>query len=118
VLGALTAVAIALSSLGLAEAGLFPLPSPYHEAFGLSLFGALTPLLGAFALMRAHDDRRAVVALFAAFVAIVVLFLILNGLGGIATDATAGIWVRLLALPAFASVALIGWRASRPTQLA
>jgi hypothetical membrane protein len=113
VLGIATAVTIALSSLGLAEAGLFPLPSPYHEAFGLSLFGAFTPLLGGFALMRARDDRRAVGALFVAFAAIVVLFLILNGLGGIATSANAGVWVRIIATPAFGSVALIGWRARR-----
>jgi len=111
VLGITTAVTIALSSLGLAEAGLFPLPSPYHEAFGLSLFGAFTPLLGGFALMRARDDRRAVAALFVAFVAIVVIFAILNGVGGFATDANAGVWVRILALPAFAGVGFIGWRA-------
>ena len=115
VLGIATAVTIALSSLGLAEAGLFPLPSPYHEAFGLSLFGAFTPLLGGFALMRARDDRRAVAALFVAFVAIVVVFAILNGVGGLATDANAGVWVRILALPAFASVGFIGWRARTRT---
>ncbi|HEX3463755.1 MAG TPA: DUF998 domain-containing protein [Candidatus Elarobacter sp.] len=113
VLGTLTALAVALSSLGLAEAGLFPLPSPYHEAFGLSLFGAFTPLLGGFALMRARDDRRAVAALFIAFAAIVVLFLILNGLGGIVTNANAGVWVRIIAIPVFGSVAVIGWRARR-----
>jgi hypothetical membrane protein len=113
VLGVATAVTIALSSLGLAEAGLFPLPSPYHEAFGLSLFGAFTPLLGAFALLRARDDRGAIATLFIAFFAIIVLFAILNGVGGLATDGNAGVWVRLLALPAFASVAFIGWRARR-----
>ena len=113
VLGTVTALTVALSSLGLAEAGLFPLPSPYHEAFGLSLFGAFTPLLGGFALLRARDDRRAVVALFSAFVAIMVLFAILNGVGGLATNANAGVWVRIIALPAFGSVALIGWRAGR-----
>ena len=112
-LGTLTAVTVALSALGLAEAGLFPLPSPYHEAFGFSLFGAFTPLLGAFALLRARDDQRAVVTLFVAFAAIVVLFAILNGLGGIATDANAGVWVRIIALPAFGSVGFIGWRALR-----
>ena len=113
VLGTVTALTVALSSLGLAEAGLFPLPSPYHEAFGLSLFGAFTPLLGGFALLRARDDRRVVVALFIAFVAILVLFAILNGVGGLATNANAGVWVRVIALPAFGSVALIGWRARR-----
>ena len=97
VLGTATALTIALSSLGLAEAGLFPLPSPYHEAFGLSLFGAFTPLLGGFALLRARDDRRAVAALFIAFVAILVLFAILNGVGGLATNANAGVWVRIIA---------------------
>jgi hypothetical membrane protein len=113
VLGTLTAVTIALSSLGLAEAGLFPLPSPYHEAFGLSLFGAFTPLLGGFALLRARDDRRAVAALFSAFLAIVVVFAILNGVGGIARESNAGVWVRILALAAFAAVAIIGWRVRR-----
>jgi hypothetical membrane protein len=113
ILGTATAITVGLSSLGLAEAGLFPLPSPYHEAFGLSLFGALTPILGAFALLRARDDRRAVAVLFLAFVAILVVFAILNGVGGLATDANAGVWVRVLALIAFGSVAVIGWRAMR-----
>jgi hypothetical membrane protein len=113
ILGTATAITVALSSLGLAEAGLFPLPSPYHEAFGLSLFGALTPILGAFALLRARDDRRAVAGMFLAFVAILVVFAILNGAGGLASDANAGVWVRLLALVAFGSVAVIGWRAMR-----
>ncbi len=113
ILGTATAITVGLSSLGLAEAGLFPLPSPYHEAFGLSLFGALTPILGAFALLRARDDRRAVAVLFLAFIAILVVFVILNGVGGLATDANAGVWVRVLALVAFGSVAVIGSRAMR-----
>jgi hypothetical membrane protein len=113
ILGTATAITVALSSLGLAEAGLFPLPSPYHEAFGLSLFGGITPIFGAFALLRARDDRRAVAGLFLAFVAILVVFAVLNGAGGLATDANAGVWVRLLALVAFGSVGVIGWRAMR-----
>lgn len=113
VLGFATALTVALSSLGLMEAGLFPLPSPNHEAFGLSLFGALTPPLGGLALLRARDDRRAVVALFIAFLAIVLLFAVLNGVGGLATDPNVGVWVRILALPAFGSVALIAWRTAR-----
>jgi hypothetical membrane protein len=112
ILGIATAIAVALSSLGLGEAGLFPLPSPYHEAFGLSLFGVLAPLLSALAFWRARD-RAAAAVLLGAFGAIVVLFAILNGVGGFATDANAGIWVRILALPAFGSVAVIGWRIVR-----
>ena len=92
-------------------AGVFPLPSPLHDGFGLSAAGVFAPLFGAFALARALDRRWAVVTLLVAFVAVIVLFLIFNGLGGIATTANVGWWIRLAAVPAFGSTALIAWRA-------
>ena len=57
VMGSLTGLSLLLASVGLAMAGIFPLPSPLHYGFGLATFGALTPLLGAVAMWRLGETR-------------------------------------------------------------
>jgi hypothetical membrane protein len=43
-------ISLLLASMGLAMAGIFPLPNPLHYGFGLTLAALATPLLGASAL--------------------------------------------------------------------
>ena len=56
---------ILLSSLGLAMAGLFPLPNPLHYGFGLTTAAILTPLFGAASLRRSGSHRAAALLLAA-----------------------------------------------------
>jgi len=58
VLAGATAAALLLASAGIAMAGLFPLPSPFHYGFGLTTAGILVPAFGAFALLRTAGGRR------------------------------------------------------------
>ena len=56
---------VLLSSVGLAMAGLFPLPSPLHYGFGLTTAAILTPLFGAASLRRMGRRSAAAVLLVA-----------------------------------------------------
>jgi hypothetical membrane protein len=114
VLAVLTALTVLLPSVAFAMAGLFPLPNPLHYGFNLNLTGLGTTVLGAFSLRRAADDRRSAGILVAAFVVTLAVIAITFGVGGIATDANGGIWVRVLALLYLCSVAFLSWRVLKP----
>ena len=104
-----TGLAMTVSGLVMAMAGLFPLPNPLHYGFNLLPLGMLTPLLGALALGASRDagpDRLIVGAGFLLTVAIVVASETVDGL---VTHANAGIWARGLAFVAFSTIACLCW---------
>jgi hypothetical membrane protein len=78
-LGGLAGLSLLAASVGLAMAGIFPLPNPLHYGFGLSLAGALTPLLGALALLRLGGAGKAASVLLGAIVLIVALVVLKAG---------------------------------------
>ncbi len=76
-MGGLAGLSLLLASVGLAMAGVFPLPSPLHYGFGLATFGALTPLLGAVALWRPGGSGKAALTLAGLF--LLILAFVLTG---------------------------------------
>jgi len=95
--GTLAGLALAAWSVGMLFGGLFPMPNPLHNGFGLVLALPLVPPLLAVAL-RGRAGRGLFVFLFAWFVVTVALLAVMFGAGGLVTRANVGIWQRGLAV--------------------
>jgi len=85
--------ALALASIGLIMAGLFPLPDPLHYGFGLTMAGGAVPLFGGIHLYKTGWKGPAVI-LFASFA--LVLALSLAGVTPLAAGAMIMLSVALL----------------------
>lgn len=95
--GALAALSFAAWSVGMVFGGLFPMPNPLHNAFGIILGVAPLPLLLMLALRgRIRPSAYVLLALWQAAVA--VLLAILFGWGGLVTLENVGLWQRGFAL--------------------
>ena len=105
----LTAGSLAMLAVSVAMSGLFPLPNPLRYGFNLILAGVLTPLLGSLALRHAPRIAVAQWIMFAGFTSSVVVLAVALGLGGIANDHNIGLWLRLVALVSFSSIAFLCW---------
>lgn len=69
VLAELTSLSVGLPGYAMVMAGLIPLPDPLHYGFNVAVAGALTPLLGGFAV-GAGAARLVLLASFGAIIAI------------------------------------------------
>jgi hypothetical membrane protein len=88
-----SSAALALASIGLIMAGLFPLPDPLHYGFGLTIAGVAVPLLGGIHLYKTGWKGPAVI-LFTSFA--LVLVLALSGVTPLAAGAMIMLSVALL----------------------
>jgi hypothetical membrane protein len=95
--GGLAGVALGAWGVGMIFGGLYPMPDPRHNGFGLTLGVTLLPLLLAIAL-RGRAGRGLNLLLLTWLVATAVLLTILFGLGGLVTRANVGLWQRALAV--------------------
>lgn len=106
VLAAMAGLALALFGVAMTMSGVFPLPNPLHYGFGLMLAGLFAPLFGALAFKDGGSSRWIVLGGFVASLVVVTLSL---GIGGIASEANAGLFSRALALVAFPTIAMLCW---------
>lgn len=103
---ALAGLALSLFGVAMTMSGVFPLPSPLHYGFGLTLAGILTPLFGALAFKGGGTARWIVVL---GFVVSVVLVVLSMGIGGVASETNVGLLVRGVSLIAFPTIAYLCW---------
>ena len=98
VLAWLTSTIVSIFGVSLLMGGLFPLPDPRHSAYELQKVVLVGPMLFAATLWK-HDKARLLnILLLAINVALVVMFLLVMGVGGVATRENAGILQRLAIL--------------------
>lgn len=90
-------LALAAWGIGMVFGGLYPMPDPRHNGYGLVMGVTLLPPLLALAL-RGRAGRETRLFLAAWFVATVALLAVLFGAGGLVTRANLGLWQRGLAL--------------------
>lgn len=105
----LAAGSLVLWGVSVVIAGLFPIPSEMHGAYGLGIAGQLTPLLAWAALRGAPGMERLRGLLLLVFVVSLMLFLIMMGVGGLVTRANVGLWQRANSLFAIGWLAILGW---------
>ena len=96
--GWLVLIALAAFGIGTLMGGLFPMPDPRHAGFGLGFAAHLAPALLAVALWRAPASQRLMVFLIATFVASLVLFAIMMGVGSFVRRANVGVFQRIYGL--------------------
>jgi len=95
--GALAGAALAAWGVGMMFGGLFPMPDPRHNGYGLILGVVLLPVLLAVA-WRGRAPRPVNLFLVAWFAATAALMAVMFGAGGLVTLANVGLWQRGLAL--------------------
>lgn len=95
--GGLAGAALVAWGVGMVFGGVFAMPDPRHNGYGLVLGVTLLPPLLALALRgRASGAIRTFLLLW--FLATVALLAVLFGVGGLVTGANVGLWQRGLAL--------------------
>jgi hypothetical membrane protein len=97
----LTSTAVALFGVSLLLGALFPLPDPRHGAYGLQKPILVGPLLFAATLWKCDKARLLKVLLLVINVALVATFLLIIGVGGLATRENGGIIQRIAILTVF-----------------
>lgn len=95
--GGLAGVALSAWGVGMIFGGLFAMPDPRHNGYGLVMAATLLPLLLMIAL-RGRAGRKLNLFLLAWFVATAALMAVMFGAGGLVTRANVGLWQRGLAL--------------------
>ena len=115
VLTVLTAVTGVVFGVTMAMAGLFPMPSPLHTAFGLEGVGLLTPLFGAIALGRAKETTTLRVLVFVGFAITLTIAVAMIGVPRAVNQSNAGLWAHALSL-IFPTIALLCFVARRRLQ--
>jgi hypothetical membrane protein len=94
-------IALAAFGVGTLMGGLFPMPNPLHGGFGLGFAAHLAPVLLAAALWRTPVSQQLKVFLIATFVASLVMFVLMMGVGTIVRRANVGAFQRVYALTVF-----------------
>jgi hypothetical membrane protein len=112
----LTSVTCAIFGVAMAMAGLFPMPSPLHTAFGLEGAGILTALFGAIALGPAKETDTVRTLVFGGFTCTLGIVVVLIGVPGVQNPAKAGLWALALTL-IFPTIALLCFAVTRRLQL-
>lgn len=97
----------AMPSLSLVQSGVFPLPSPHHSTFLLLLIGVFTPFVGAVALRTLPGTGAVRWTLYAAFVASLIVVSFFFGVGGVVTETTLGLWLRIWAAISLPTLAIL-----------
>jgi hypothetical membrane protein len=101
VVSVLVTLLVAGFGVAMAMGGLFPMPDPRHNGFGLAIGLLLVPPLMAWGLRRWSELRGLRIFLLANWVAMVSLFVILMGVGELVTRANVGLWQRAFSLTMF-----------------
>jgi hypothetical membrane protein len=109
VVSVLVALLVAGFGVAMVMGGLFPMPDPRHNGYGLAIGLLLVPLLMALGLRRRPELRALRIFLVVDFVAMVVLFAILMGVGSLVTRANVGLWQRAFSLAMFPWLAIAAW---------
>lgn len=109
------AVALMLWGISVIIAGLFPIPSELHGAYGLGIAGQFTSLLAWAALRRVDGVAGLKAFLLVIFFVSLAFFLVMMGVGGLVTRANVGLWQRGNGLFAIAWLAVLGWALLRRT---
>jgi hypothetical membrane protein len=94
-------IALAAFGIGTLMGGLFPMPDPRHGGFGLGIAVQLAPALLAIALWRTPVSQRLKVFLIATFIASLVMFAVMMGVGSLVRRANVGAFQRIYALTIF-----------------
>lgn len=95
--GRLAGVALSAWGVGMIFGGLYAMPDPRHNGYGLVMAATLLPLLVAIAV-RGRSGRGFQLFLLAWFVATAALLAVMFGVGGLVTRANVGLWQRGLAV--------------------
>jgi hypothetical membrane protein len=95
--------------VGALMGGLFPMPDPRHNGFGLGFALHAAPLLLAAALWRVPGTRKLRLFLLVSFAAGVLMLAILMGAGQLVTRANIGAFQRLYALANIPWIGVAAW---------
>ena len=105
----LVALLVAGFGVAMAMGGIFPMPDPRHNGFGLAIGLLLVPPLMAWGLRRRPELRGLRIFVVANWVAMAVLFVILMGVGELVTRANVGLWQRAFSLTMFPWIGIAAW---------
>lgn len=105
----LTGLAVALAGIAFVMGGLFPMPDPRHGAYGMALGLQLAPVFLVLALWKRKDLRAFKVFLVIAAAAVIAMFAVMMGIGGLVTRANVGVFQRLYALTMFPWIGVAGY---------
>ena len=109
VVSVLVALLVAGFGVAMAMGGLFPMPDPRHNGFGLAMGLLLVPPLMAWGLRKLPELRGLRIFLLANWLVMVVLFAILMGVGELVTRADVGLWQRAFSLTMFPWIGIAAW---------
>lgn len=108
-LGMLGGLAVSLFGASLLMGALFPMPDPRHGGFGLGMAIQLAPFFLAGAFWKQPAYRGFSTFLTMAGVAMLVMFAVMMGVGGLVRRANVGIYQRVYALTTFPWVGVAGY---------
>ena len=106
VLAALSGLLLALFGVAMIFGGAFPMPDERHGGYGLGMAVHLAPLALAAALWKREDLRGLNLFLLAIWVAGLVFFAIMMGVGQMVTRANVGLFQRAYSLASFPWIAV------------
>jgi hypothetical membrane protein len=109
VVSVLVALLVAGFGVAMVMGGLFPMPDPRHNGFGLAVGLLLAPPLMAWGLRRRPELRWLRILLAVNFVVMTALFVILMGVGSLVTRANVGLWQRAFSLAMFPWLGIAAW---------
>src|SRR5688572_4356796 len=109
VFSVLVALLVAGFGVAMVMGGAFPMPDPRHNGYGLAIGLLLVPPLMAWGMRRRPELRGLRIFLLANWVAMVVLFAILMGVGELVTRANVGLWQRAFSLTMFPWLGIAAW---------
>ena len=95
--------------VGVLFAAIYPMPDERHGGYGLTMGIQLSPLLLLVALRKATDLRALKWVLAVNTVAIIVMFAIMWGVGGLVTRANVGLFQRAYSLTVTPWIAIAAW---------
>lgn len=106
-------IALGAFGIGTLMGGLFPMPNPLHGGYGLGFAAHLAPAFLAAALWRTPVSQQLKVFLIATFVASLVMFVIMMGVGSIVRRANVGAFQRIYALTIFPWIGIAAYALRR-----
>ena len=109
VVSVLVTLLVAGFGVAMVMGGLFPMPDPRHNGYGLAMGLLLVPPLMAWGLRKRPELRGLRIFLLANWVAMVLLFAILMGVGALVTRANVGLWQRAFSLTMFPWIGIAAW---------
>jgi hypothetical membrane protein len=108
-LAVLTGLVVVLAGTALVMGGLFPMPDPRHGAYGMGLGLHLAPVFLVLALWKRQNLRVFKAFLIVAAAAVIGMFAVMMGIGGLVRRANVGVFQRLYALTMFPWIGVAGY---------